>query len=239
MGCRVTVHRIVVLIDCDNTLLDNDAVEKNLSAHLVSRFGAAAEERYWKTFRHLAGESGYADYLGALQSFRLSLPPRTQLLDTASFLLNYPFAQQLYPGALAAIRQLRTWGPTVIVSDGDIVYQPRKIQQSGLWEAVEGRVLIYVHKEQMLEAIAEQFPARHYVLIDDKPRILSSVKRQWGDRVTTILPRQGHYALDPGAAAAFPSPDLTVDGIGDLAGLNMEALPGAPWLGPQERSVHS
>jgi FMN phosphatase YigB (HAD superfamily) len=234
----VTARRIVVLIDCDNTLLDNDAVEQDVSDHLASEFGTEGQERYWKIFNQLTDKLGYADYLGALQRFRLGEARNTRLLLTASYLLYYPFAEKLYPGALAAIRHLRAWGPTVILSDGDVVYQPRKMQRSGLWEAVEGRVLVYIHKETMLDAVAEQYPARHYVMIDDKLRILSSVKKQWGDRVTTIFTRQGHYALAPDTSA-YPPADMTIEGIGDLVGLDIEDLPGVPPFRVLEGSKHS
>jgi FMN phosphatase YigB (HAD superfamily) len=234
----VTARRIVVLIDCDNTLLDNDAVEQDVSDHLAAEFGTEGQARYWKIFDQLTDKLGYADYLGALQHFRLGEARNTRLLLTASYLLYYPFAEKLYSGALAAIRHLRAWGPTVILSDGDVVYQPRKMQRSGLWQAVEGRVLVYIHKERMLDAVAEQYPARHYVMIDDKLRILSSVKKQWGDRVTTIFARQGHYALDPDIAA-YPPADMTIEGIGDLVGLDVEDLPGVPAFRVLEESKHS
>ena len=234
----MTARRIVVLIDCDNTLLDNDTVEQDVSLHLASEFGAEGRERYWKIFEQLTENLGYADYLGALQRFRLGETRNTRLLLTASYFLYYPFAERLYPGALAAIRHLRAWGTTVILSDGDVVYQPRKMQRSGLWEAVEGRVLVYIHKEEMLDAVAEQYPARHYVMIEDKLRILSSVKQQWGDRVTTIFVRQGHYAHDPGIAAYSPA-DVTIEGIADLVGLDIEDLPGVPAFRVLEESAHS
>lgn len=235
----MAARRIVVLIDCDNTLLDNDAVERDVSGRLTSEFGTEGQERYWKIFKQLTDKLGYADYLGALQQFRLGEARNTRLLLTASFLLYYPFAEKLYPGALAAIRHLRAWGLTVILSDGDVVYQPRKIQRSGLWEAVEGRVLVYIHKERMLDAVAERYPARHYVMIDDKLRVLSAVKKQWGDQVTTIFTRQGHYALDPDTTAAYPPPDLTIEGIGDLVGIDLEDLPGIPPFRVLEGSRHS
>ena len=228
---------IVVLLDCDNTLLDNDAVEQSLSDHLTAAFGPTGRQRYWKIFERIREESGYADYLGALQCFRLYEPRNTRLLRTSSFLLDFPFAGQLYPGALAAIRHLRTWGPTVILSDGDVVFQPHKIRRSGLWDAVEGRVLVYVHKENRLAAVAERYPAHHYVLIDDKLRILAAAKERWGTWVTTIQPRQGHYALEAGNNAGLGGADLTVDGIGDLVGLTPDDLPGATSPAPLERSL--
>lgn len=218
---------VVFLLDCDNTLLDNDLVQDDLREHLAREFGPASRDRYWAIFDQLRGELGYADYLGALQRYRLGDLSDTRLLLMSSFLVDYPFASRLYPGALDVIRHLRTWGLTVILSDGDVVFQPRKIQRSGLWEAVEGRVLIYVHKEQMLDAVAALYPARHYVLIDDKLRILTMIKNVWRDRVTTVFPRQGHYALDPHNLTAYPAADLTVERIGDLTACGLPALMGA------------
>jgi FMN phosphatase YigB (HAD superfamily) len=214
---------VVFLLDCDNTLLDNDRVQDDLRNHLTREFGPASRDRYWAIFDQLRSELGYADYLGALQRYRLGDLSDTRLLLMSSFLVDYPFASRLYPGALDVIRHLRTWGSTVILSDGDVVFQPRKIQRSGLWAAVEGRVLIYVHKEQMLDAVAALYPARHYVLIDDKLRILTMIKNVWRERVTTVLPRQGHYALDPHNLAAYPAADLTVERIGDLASFDLPA----------------
>ena len=215
---------VVFLLDCDNTLLDNDFVENDLRDHLAREFGAESRDRYWAIFEQLRAELGYADYLGALQRYRLGNVSDPRLLLMSSFLVDYPFASRLYPGALDAIRHLRTGGVTVILSDGDVVFQPRKIQRSGLWAAVDGRVLIYIHKEQMLGAVAERYPARHYVMVDDKLRILAAMKQTWGDRVTTIFPRQGHYALDPKNIIAYPPADLTVERIGDLVDYDLSAL---------------
>jgi FMN phosphatase YigB (HAD superfamily) len=218
---------IVFLFDCDNTLLDNDSIANDLRDHLTSAFGPESRDRYWAIFEQLRAELGYADYLGALQRYRLADVSDTRMLMLSSFLVDYPFASRLYPGALNTIRHLRNWGLTVILSDGDVVFQPRKIQRSGLWTAVKGRVLIYVHKEQMLDDVAEQYPARHYVMVDDKLRILSLMKKAWGDRLTTIFPRQGHYALDPKNIAAYPAADLTIEHIGDLAEYDLPALLGS------------
>ncbi len=208
---------VVFLLDCDNTLLDNDRVEGDLKEHLTREFGAGNRDRYWATFEQLRGELGYADYLGALQRYRLTETSDVRLLLMSSFLIDYPFASRLYPGALDAIRRLGAAGRTVILSDGDVVFQPRKIQRSGLWDAVDGRVLIYIHKEAMLDAVAAKYPARHYVMIDDKLRLLARIKEVWRDRVTTVFPRQGHYANDPANLAAYPAADVTIDAIGDLA----------------------
>ena len=220
-------HDVVFLFDCDNTLLDNDAVQVDLRDHLLREFGAVNRDRYWAILEELRTELGYVDYLGALQRYRVGKEGDPGLLLMSSFLIDYPFATRLYPGALDAIRRLRTRGLTVILSDGDVVFQPRKIQRSGLWAAVEGRVLIYVHKEQMLDAVAERYPARHYVMVDDKLRILAAMKAIWGDRLTTIFPRQGHYALDPRNINAYPAADVSVERIGDLISHDLSMLPGA------------
>ena len=216
-------HDVVVFFDCDNTLLDNDLVQQDLRAHLAREFGPASRDRYWAILEQLRTEVGYVDYLGALQRYRVEVESDPQLLLMSSYLVDYPFANRLYPGALDAIRHLGTKGLTVILSDGDVVFQPRKIQRSGLWDAVEGRVLIYVHKEQMLDAVVERYPARHYVMVDDKLRILAAMKQVWADRLTTIFPRQGHYALDPKNISAYPAADVTVERIGDL--VNHHQLP--------------
>jgi FMN phosphatase YigB (HAD superfamily) len=216
-----------VLLDCDNTLLDNDLVQDDLRGHLSHEFGVESRDRYWAILEELRAELGYTDYLGALQRYRLGEESDPRLLLVSSYLVDYPFASRLYPGALDAIRHLRTGGLTVILSDGDVVFQPRKIQRSGLWAAVEGRVLVYIHKERMLNAVAERYPARHYVMVDDKLRILAAMKQAWGDTLTTIFARQGHYALDPNNILAYPAADLTVERIGDLVTCDLSALPGA------------
>ena len=219
---------VVFLLDVDNTLLDNDRVQDDLRNHLEREFGAASRDRYWAIFEALRTELGYADYLGALQRYRCQEvsgamnDPR--LLLMSSYLVDYPFADRLYPGALDAIAHLRTWGLTVILSDGDVVFQPRKVQRSGLWEAVEGRVLIYIHKEQMLVDLAQRYPARHYVMVDDKLRILAAMKKILQDRLTTVFPRQGHYALDPHNLSAYPPADLAIERIGDLLNYDFPAL---------------
>jgi FMN phosphatase YigB (HAD superfamily) len=217
---------VVFLFDCDNTLLDNDRIQEDLRAHLASEFGPESSDRYWKIFETLRAELGYADYLGALQRYRLEDLSDTRLLLMSSFLVDYPFASRLYPGALDAVRRLRATGLTVILSDGDVVFQPLKIERSGLWAAVEDRVLVYIHKEEMLGAVAERYPARHYVMIDDKLRILAAMKKTWKHRLTTIFPRQGHYALDPHNRAAYPPADLTIEHIADLIDVDPAMLLG-------------
>jgi FMN phosphatase YigB (HAD superfamily) len=205
----------VFLLDVDNTLLDNDAVIADLRRHLVEAFGPECDRRYWEIFEQLRRELGYADYLGALQRYRVERPRETHVLRISLFLLHYSFASRLYPGALEAIRTLRTRGRTVILSDGDVVFQPRKIERSGLWHAVEGEVLVYIHKEQMLDDVERRYPARRYVMIDDKLRILAAMKQVWGERLTTVFVRQGHYAQDP-EHLAYPAADVAIDRIAEL-----------------------
>jgi FMN phosphatase YigB (HAD superfamily) len=208
---------VVFLLDVDNTLLDNDSIARDLRQHLTLAFGEASQDRYWQIFEQLRAELGYADYLGALQRFRLEHPLDPQMLGMSLFLVDYPFATRLYPGALDAIAHLNRLGTPVILSDGDAVFQPRKIDRSGLWTAVDGRVLIYVHKEQMLDDVERRFPAAHYVMIDDKLRLLAAIKMIWKSRVTTVFVRQGHYALDPSVIAANPAADISLDRIADVA----------------------
>jgi FMN phosphatase YigB (HAD superfamily) len=211
-----TSRKIVFLFDVDNTLLDNDRIEKDLRLHIEREFGPETRERYFAIFEELRTELGYADYLGALQRYRLEDICDPRLLQMSSFLVDYPFANRLYPASLDALEHVRTWGETVILSDGDVVFQPRKVRRSGLWEAVEGRVLIYIHKERMLDEVERLYPAGHYVMVDDKLRILAAMKKVWGTRLTTVWPRQGHYALNPQIVAQYSPADLTIERIGNL-----------------------
>jgi len=217
----MTPAPVVFLVDVDNTLLDNDRIQNDLKRHLEREFGPATRDRYWAILEALFTELGYRDYLGALQRYRAEHPKDVHLMAMSSYLVDYPFANRLYAGALDVIERLRTLGQTVILSDGDVVFQPRKVQRSGIWEAVDGHVLIYIHKEEMLDDVAQRYPARHYVLVDDKPRILAAVKDAWGDRVTTIFPRQGQYARD---AQSYRPADLTVERIGDLVTHDLSEL---------------
>ena len=221
------VARTVFLFDVDNTLLDNDAIQNDLSAHLEREVGLASRDRYWQIFEELRTELGYADYLGALQRYRLEHEDDEQLLRIWFFLLEYPFASRLYPGSLAALARCGTVGSTVILSDGDVVFQPLKVQRAGLWQAVEQRVLIYLHKERMLDAIVRRYPAEHYVMIDDKLRILAAMKVAWRERLTTVFARQGHYAHDPRELAAWPPADVTLENIGELVDYPLARLSGA------------
>jgi len=220
----MTSDATVFLVDVDNTLLDNDLVQEDIRRHLERAYGPAARDRYWAILERLMDELGYRDYLGALQRYRVEHPLDVDLLAMSSFLVDYPFAHRLYPGALEVLERLGRAGRTVILSDGDVVFQPRKVERSGIAAAVAGRVLIYIHKERALDDVARRFPARRYVLVDDKPRILAAVKQAWGERVTTVLPRQGQYAHDPAGRAARPAPDLVIEGIGDLLTCDLAAL---------------
>jgi FMN phosphatase YigB (HAD superfamily) len=215
---------VVCLVDVDNTLLDNDRIIADLMRHLEIEVGQERQHRYWEIFAGLREQLGYADYLGALQRYRIEYPRDPHLLTVSSYLINYPFANRLYPASLDAIEHLQRWATVVILSDGDVVFQPRKVERSGLFEAVQKNVLIYVHKEQELDDVAQRYPSEHYILIDDKLRILDAVKRAWGGRVTTVFPRQGHYAHDPRELACYPPADLSIDRIGDLVGFDVPAL---------------
>ena len=220
----MATHEMVVLFDVDNTLLDNDRVTADLKQHLRQEVGPKREELYWTIFEQLRRELGYADYLGALQRYRLEHPRDPHLLTVSRFLVNYPFAERLFPQALDVVKHVKPWGGAAILSDGDVVFQPRKIERSGLFEAVEGHVLIYIHKEQELDDVEQRYPAEHYVLVDDKLRILTAVKERWGPRVTTMFPRQGHYANDPEALRTFPPADLTIERIGGLLAVDRQMV---------------
>lgn len=212
----VSPTRVVFLFDVDNTLLDNDRVATDLQRHFATEIGADGAQEYWRIFEQLRAELGYADYLGALQRYRTEHPHAQQLLCMSDFLFSYSFAQRLFPDALKVIQHVEQWGPAVILSDGDVVFQPLKISRSGLANAVAGRVLIYVHKEQELHDVEQRYPAGHYILVDDKLRILAAVKKFWGSRVTTVFVRQGHYAADPKILDSYPPGDITIGCIGDL-----------------------
>jgi FMN phosphatase YigB (HAD superfamily) len=210
------MQKRVFLFDVDNTLLDNDRVTADLKRQLEREVGHERQERYWVIFEELRTELGYADYLGALQRYRSIYPHDPRVLTVSHFLLQYPFANRLFPNSLDAVDHVKQFGTPVILTDGDVVFQPHKIHDSGLYEAFDGAVLIYIHKEVELEDVEQRYPADHYFLIDDKLRILTAVKKIWNERVTTIFVRQGHYALDEKAISAYPPADLTIDRIGDL-----------------------
>ncbi|MGH9680083.1 MAG: HAD family hydrolase [Candidatus Acidiferrales bacterium] len=206
----------VFLVDVDNTLLDNDQIQRDLKDHLDRKFGVEPRKRYWHILEDLFADLGFRDYIGALQRYRMEHPREVELLSMSSFLIDYPFADRLYPAALDVLKRLRGMGPTVILSDGDVVFQPRKVERAGISEAVGGHVLIYIHKEEALDDVERRYPAERYVLVDDKLRILSAVKQYWGERVTTVFPRQGSFAHDPKVVSAFPAADVSIDGIADL-----------------------
>jgi FMN phosphatase YigB (HAD superfamily) len=217
-------HDIVFLFDVDNTLIDNDGVQAHLSEHLAENYGDAARDRYWEILHGLAEELGYMDYLGALERYRIEAMHRPEVLRMSSWLVDYPFAERLYPLALNALKHAEQWGLTVLLSDGDAVFQPRKVDRSGLWQAVDGRVLIYIHKERELDYVERLYPANHYVLIDDKLRILHAVKEIWRQRVTTVFAKQGHHALDPQTLADYPPADMELARIGGLLDYGPDAF---------------
>jgi len=212
------MDEIVFLFDVDNTLLDNDRIQEDLSEYINAEHGTKARDRYWEIFDTLRNELGYVDYFGALERYRLEAMCDPRVLSTSNWLIDYPFADRLYPGALTAVHHVRRWGPAVILSDGDAVFQPRKVERSGLWRVFEGHVLIYVHKEKALDDVARRYPAKHYVVIDDKLWILAAIKQVWGARVTTIFARQGHYAMDPNVLAKYPHGQIQLNQIADLVG---------------------
>ena len=216
--------RTVFLFDVDNTLLDNDRVSADLRRHLNKLVGENSQKRYWDIFERLRIELGYADYLGALQRYRVEQPRDPRLLEISYFMINYPFANRLYPESLDAVEHAKSIGKAVILSDGDVVFQPRKVHRSGLFEAFSGEVLIYIHKEQQLDDVEAKYPAEHYVMVDDKVRLLTAIKQHWGKRVTTVFPRQGHYALDEKIVAQFPAPDITLTRIGELVNYSLDKI---------------
>jgi FMN phosphatase YigB (HAD superfamily) len=217
-------HPIVFLVDVDNTLVDNDGIQQDLKDHLEQTYGVAARDRYWKILEDLMVELGYRDYIGALQNFRVEHPREIELLAMSSYLMDYPFAERVYPNALEVLKHLRSLAPTVILSDGDVVFQPRKVEHAGLARIADGNVLIYIHKEEALEDVERRFPAEHYILVDDKLRILDAAKKIWRERVTTVLPRQGQYAHDAKVLSALPPADITIERIGDLLDFDLARL---------------
>jgi FMN phosphatase YigB (HAD superfamily) len=213
------MNDLVFLFDVDNTLLDNDRVTSDLHKFLEKEVGLKRAETYWKIFEELRSELGYADYLGALQRYRIEHPYDSHLLAVSTYLVNYHFANRLYPNSLDVLEYCKQFGKVVILTDGDVVFQPRKIERSGIFETVEGNILIYIHKEHELADLERRYPAKHYVLVDDKIRILSAIKAIWGDKITTIFPKQGHYALDEKEVAKYPKADITIERIGDILDL--------------------
>jgi FMN phosphatase YigB (HAD superfamily) len=220
----VAPERVVFLLDVDNTLLDNDRVITDLMGHLEREIGPECHQRYWKIFEDLRTELGYADYLGALQRYRVEHPRDLNLPAISAYLINYPFASRLYPSSLDVVDHLKGWGPAVILTDGDVVFQPRKVERSGLLDVVDGKVLIYIHKEREIEDIESRYPADHYVVIDDKLRILASLKDSWRTKVTTVFPQQGHYATDPEVLKKYPAADISIRRIGDMLGYDLPDL---------------
>jgi FMN phosphatase YigB (HAD superfamily) len=217
----LSANDVVFFLDVDNTLLDNDRFQEDLGDRLEQSFGAFEKARYWSIIARRREELGLVDYLGSLQEFRAGLDDHAELLEMSQFLLEYPFADLLFPRSLQVVSHLAAFGRPVVLSDGDIVFQPRKIQRSGIWAAVEGRVLIYVHKEKVLDHVQSRYPAKHYVVVDDKSNLLAAMKRVMGPRITTVFVRQGHYANDPKANAVNPLPDLVIERVEDLIALKL------------------
>ena len=234
---RSVPAKIVFLFDVDNTLLDNDRVTADLKHHLEMEVGREGAQCYWNKFERLREELGYADYLGALQRYRSENPHDPRLLTVSRFLIDYPFANRLFPNSLDVVARVKQWGPAVILSDGDVVFQPLKVERSGLFDAVNGNVLIYVHKEQELDDVADRFPADHYVMVDDKLRILAAIKQIWGRRVTTVFVRQGHYARDPKILATYPAADVSIKRIGDLLDHDLAYFTPRTVKGASDRAV--
>jgi hypothetical protein len=218
------MDKIVFLFDVDNTLLDNDRVTKDLREFLKKEVGIDRCNHYWQIFENLRAELGYADYLGALQRYRIENPYDSHLLSVSTYLINYHFANRLFPNSLDVLEHCKKFGKVVILTDGDVVFQPRKIERSGLFEAVEGNILIYIHKEHELLDVERRYPAEHYVLVDDKLRILSAIKEIWGKKITTVFPRQGHYAFDEKEISKYPAADIMIERIGDLLNFNAENI---------------
>ncbi len=220
----MATNKVVFLFDVDNTLLDNDRVTTDLRRHAEQTVGPEGQQRYFEIFEEIRSELGYADYLGALQRYRIENPHDPFLLEAAYFLTNYPFANRIFPNALDAVEHCQQWGPAAIMSDGDAVFQPRKVDRSGLREAFQNNVMIFVHKELELEYVQQRYPAEHYVMIDDKLRILAAIKKAWGENVTTVFPRQGHYATDPEVLKAYPAADISIDRIGELVEYDLATM---------------
>ena len=215
---------VVFLFDVDNTLIDNDRIIADMMRHLEQDIGPAPAKKYWEYFEEIRGELGYADYLGALQRYRINHPRDFHIVSVSRFLTNYHFANRLMPGSLDVLERFQQYGETAILSDGDMVFQPLKVERSGLDDAVDGKVMIYIHKEQELDDVAARYPADHYILIDDKIRILTAVKKVWGKRVTTVFPRQGHYAADAKEVAKYPAADVTIDRIDQMLEYDLARL---------------
>jgi FMN phosphatase YigB (HAD superfamily) len=214
---------VVTLFDVDNTLLDNDRVVADLMRYMDRELGHERQQEYWEIFEALRKELGYADYLGALQRYRAKYPRDSNVLSVSQFLINYPFANRLFPESLDVVDRARAWGPTALLTDGDVVFQPRKVERSGLLESVDRNILIYVHKEQELDDVEARYPARQYIVVDDKLWLLTAMKRRWGARVTTVWPRQGHYVTDE-RVATLPPPDVTLNRIGEMLSWTLGAL---------------
>lgn len=207
---------VICLLDFDNTLIDNDRIVADLLSYLQHEVGDTCRRRYWEIFEELRAKFDYTDYLGALQRFRDEHPHDPHLVSLSLFLLNYRFDKVLFPDTLRVVEHVNKWSRPVILADGDVLLQSHKLARSGVYDAVEKRVLICIHKENELDMVLERYPADHYVMVDDKLRILTAMKEKWGDRLTTVFPRQGHYALDPDILGKYPAADVTIESVGEL-----------------------
>jgi FMN phosphatase YigB (HAD superfamily) len=217
-------HQVIFLFDVDNTLLDNDRMKRDLGDYVNRTFGPGAENELWTLYEEERVKHGYADFLGTLERFRLAHLQDTRVLKLANWVMDYPYIERLYPDALGVVRHVRQWGLPVILTDGDGVFQPHKLERAGLLGAFGGHVLNYVHKEQELDSVKRAYPAKHYVLIDDKLSLLNLVKKAWGDRVTTVFPRQGHYANDAKILARSQPADIEIERIADLMDYDFSTL---------------
>lgn len=215
---------VVCLLDFDNTLIDNDRIVADLLGYLQREVGDICRRRYWEIFEELRAKFDYTDYLGALQRFRDEHPHDPHLVSLSLFLLNYPFHKVLFPKALDVVAHVKQWSQPVMLADGDVLLQSYKLAQSGVYDVVERQVLICIHKENELDMVAERYPADHYVMVDDKLRVLTAMKEKWGDKLTTVFPRQGHYALDPDILGKYPAADVTIESVGELLELDFMSL---------------
>ncbi len=217
------MHSPVFLLDVDNTLLDNDQVRTQLEAAVTDAVGPARATRLWEIYEAVREELDFVNFPETLERFSRECDEVACLGRLSSILYGFPFAECLYPGALQAIHHVKSLGLPVILSDGDQLFQRYKIRAAGLETAVDGRVLVYVHKEQSTDDIRKRYPATHYVMVDDKPRIHTAMKAVLGDQVTTVMVCQGKYAADP-AQHDYPDPDVTLDSIQDLVQLTAAQL---------------
>ncbi len=222
------IPSLAFLIDVDNTLLDNDRAKADEAEHLRGLLGEAAASRFWEFYEDVRREEGVVDYPQTLARFKQAFvdqfPPET-LFQLSHYFLTFPFHSYLYPGALETLAYLGMLGTTAITSDGDATFQGLKIARSGISAAVDGRVALYLHKQEHVDEITTLFPAEHYVMIEDKPSLLSILKAKMANGLTTVLVRQGKYAHAAPAPDDVP-PDLSVAAIADVQQLGREQFLG-------------